>query len=209
MSSSLELLDELGREHELLDRLAGALWTWADHDRPLVADGAAFARVLELWLVGFHHHREEETLFRALVDDAELPADRGPLAVLRGEHRGMAELVQILGADDAAVVVAARTLARDLWEHLDKENSVLFPEARRRLRRAAVTTLVGRPPTADEIRSEHDAEDLIRRYPPTEDPDMVRGDGCIPCRAFTVECAGIEGEWWNSWETEYRRTLQE
>ena len=52
-------------------------------------------------------------------------------------------------------------------------------------------------------------ERLVERFPPMDDSEIVRGDGCIACSAFAVTCGGIEKEWWNDWETEYHRSLDE
>jgi len=209
----VRLLDVLREQHELVDRLAGALWTWATH-RELggvaAADAPAFARVLDEWLDRVHHRAEEEVLFRALVDRAEVPGDRGPLVVLRREHERVRALGAVLTSPDGTTAAAAaRELARLLWEHVDKENSVLFPEAEQRLVRGGVHDLA--PPEVGEQGRDAQrlADELVDRYPPTEDPETVRGDGCVACSAFTVTCAGIEGEWWNPWERIYQRSLDE
>ncbi len=47
------------------------------------------------------------------------------------------------------------------------------------------------------------------RFPPLDDPEAIRGDGCVACSAFAVTCGGIEKEWWNDWEQEYHRSLDE
>ncbi len=47
------------------------------------------------------------------------------------------------------------------------------------------------------------------RFPPLDDHEAIRGDGCVACSAFAVTCGGIEKEWWNDWEHEYHRTLDE
>jgi len=209
----VRVLDVLREQHELVDRLAGSLWTWAaegESGAAEVADAPAFARVLDEWLDRVHHHAEEEVLFRALVDRAEVPGDRGPLVVLRREHDRVRALAAVLAsADPTRAVAAARDLARLLWQHVDKENSVLFPEAEQRLVRGGVRDL--EPPEVSEQgqRARRLAEELVDRHPPTEDPEMVRGDGCVACSAFTVTCAGIEGEWWNRWERIYQRSLDE
>jgi hemerythrin-like domain-containing protein len=210
----MRLLEALREDHELVDRLAGSLWTWAPRreagDAAAAADGEAFMRVLDGWLDGVHHRAEEEILFPALVDRAEVPGDRGPLAVLRREHEEFRRLRPALGSTDAdSAAAAGRELARRLWEHVDKENSVLFPEAEQRLVRGGVRDLAPLDPSDDSERLRRLAEELVNRYPPTEDPDMVRGDGCIACSAFAVACAGIEGEWWNPWERAYQRSLDE
>ena len=51
--------------------------------------------------------------------------------------------------------------------------------------------------------------DLIGRLPPMDDPDLIRGDGCIPCAAFGDTCHGIETEWWTDWDKEHYRSLDE
>ena len=179
-------------------------------DPSATADGEAFVRVLDDWLDEVHHRVEEEGLFTVLVERAEVPGDRGPLQVLRREHRELRERRTALGSEaDEVAVEAARRIARLLWEHVDKENSVLFPEAERRLIRGGVRELdfPDVPPAGQRARLL--AGELVDRYPPSEDPDMVRGDGCVACSAFTVACSGIEGEWWNSWERAYQRSLDE
>ena len=52
-------------------------------------------------------------------------------------------------------------------------------------------------------------EQLVERFPPLEDDEVFRGDGCVACSAFAVTCGGIEKEWWNDWESEYHRSLDE
>jgi hypothetical protein len=110
-------------------------------------------------------------------------------------------------AEMAAAV--ARRLAHHLWEHVDKEESVLLPESTDRLRRNGVVSLEGREPTEEEIAARDLGVQLTERFPPLEDPEVVRGDGCISCSAFGETCGGIESEWWNTWEREYHRSLDE
>ncbi len=92
-------------------------------------------------------------MFPALVERAEVPADRGPLPVMLADHRASAAMVDELEAaadDPVAAAGVARRLAHHLWEHADKEDSVLFPESRQRLVRGGVANLEGRPPTPAE-----------------------------------------------------------
>ncbi len=42
-------------------------------------DVADFVRFFRVFVAGYHHEREEKMLFPALVETAEVPADRGPL----------------------------------------------------------------------------------------------------------------------------------
>ncbi len=212
---SLRLIEELVEEHLLVDNVAGALCCFADASATGAGapeDLADFVRFLRVFLSGYHHQREEGFLFSALVNRAETPADRGPLPAIAADHRTAASLLGELEAAAASPMVAsevARKLARHLWEHVDKENSVLLPESERRLRRHGVTRLEGRPPSAEEEAARAVGEALCERFPPLEDPTLVRGDGCVACSAFTATCHGIEMEWWNRWDREHHRSLDE
>jgi hemerythrin-like domain-containing protein len=211
----MRLIDELRAEHSLIDRVSGSLIRIAEdasrgdccqHD---VTDLIRFFRV---FVAGYHHGREEETLFPTLVERAEVPADRGPLPVIEREHRTMAAMVDELesqGKEPAMAAGVARRLAHHLWEHVDKENSVLLPESAERLQRNGVVRLEGREPTAEEEAARELGESLAERFPPLDDPGIVRGDGCIACSAFGETCGGIETEWWNTWERQHYRSLDE
>ena len=209
------LFDELTNEHELVDRVAGSLIRFAERAREGATseeDVTDFVEFFRVFVAGFHHEREERTLFSALVERAEVPADRGPLPAIEADHRAALALVdefeESAGDRDRAAGVARR-LAHHLWEHVDKEDSVLLPESVDRLRRNGVTRLEGREPTEDEAAARELGEELTRRFPPLDDPEIVRGDGCIACSAFGETCGGIESEWWNTWEREYHRSLDE
>jgi hemerythrin-like domain-containing protein len=211
----MELIAELRQEHDLIERVVGSLRTFVDLRRrgdgdP--ADGERFMRFFRLYAGHFHHAREEDTLFVALVREAELPRDRGPIAVLLDEHAqmaaildGIAPLIALPALDEGDAVrlgELATAYSRALWRHIDAENSVLLPESEARLRKHGVTDLPTRPMTGDEQHSRSDGERLVERYPPLDDPDVIRGDGCVMCPAFTTACNGLEHEWWNEWEWE-------
>lgn len=216
----MKLLDTLQDEHALIDRALGSLRAYV----VALADGAArpddgrrFAAFFSEFAGHFHHDREERVLFRALVTEAELPADRGPLYALGREH---AELQQWLGemrplldpgprsADDQARLRDLATrYARALWRHIDAENSVLYPQAEGRLLRCGVRELADRPMNETEAAARAGVAALLVRYPPVEDPGLTRGDGCFLCRAHGETCGGLEAEWWTEleWEEFYGR----
>jgi hemerythrin-like domain-containing protein len=203
------LLDELHAEHEVIERVAGALLTYANEPGAgrSAEDGAAFLRFFRLYAGHFHHAREEDTLFVALRDRAGLPADRGPIATMIADHVRMADLLNEVEADLGAGAVGAARLPESaaayvhaLWHHIDAENSVLFPECGPRLRRNGVTELPSRPMAPDEREARSAGQALVARYPPPANPDVMRGEGCIMCPAFGVTCRGLELEWWNEWE---------
>jgi hemerythrin-like domain-containing protein len=211
----MRLIDEFRIEHRLIDRVAGSLFRFAGAARSgdtSSQDSEDFVRFLRVFVSGYHHEREEQILFPALVERAEVPADRGPLPAIGADHRVAVALVDELesaGHDGQQAADVARRLAHHLWEHIDKEDSVLLTESVDRLRRNGVTRLQGREPTEDEAAARELGEELTTRFPPRDDPEFVRGDGCIACSAFGETCGGIESEWWNTWEREYHRSLDE
>jgi len=211
----MQLLDDFAEEHQLVDRASGSLVRFAERanrSETMPQDVLDFVHFLRVYIGGYHHEREEQVLFPALVDRAEVPADRGPIPVMLADHRASAAMVDELEAAAEDPVIAAevaRRLAHHLWEHADKEDSVLFPEARQRLIRGGLANLEGRPPTPEEEAARELGVQLTERFPPLDDHEAIRGDGCVACSAFAVTCGGIEKEWWNDWEHEYHRTLDE
>ncbi len=210
----MKLIDDLRAEHDLIEQVVGSLRTFIDlrlHGEGATADGPRFVAFFRLFAGDFHHAKEEDTLFPALQTMADLPA-QGPIAVLTEDHR---KLGAVLGEMDALLATAslndeqrqrlqmlAIEYSHGLWHHIDAENSVLLPESEGRLAKKGVRELPSRPMTADEAAARQSATDLLERYPPAFDPTIVRGEGCISCRAFPDACRGLEREWWNEWEWE-------
>lgn len=210
----MRLLDELRSEHVLIERVAGSLLTFAAkraRGEAAEPDGEAFLRFFTGYSGGYHHAREEDTLFPALVASVGLPADSGPIAAFLGQHREMegvlSEMTPLLLAtapiapgDAARLPEMAGRYVRELWQHIDAENSVLFPESEERLRRAGVAELPSRPARADEDTARAEGERLVAAYPPSVDPGAVRGEGCVVCPSYGTTCGGVEREWWNDYE---------
>jgi len=211
----VRLLEELRAEHELIDRVAGSLRSFAaararGESGPV--DGAAFRRFFRLWAGAWHHAREEETLFPALADRAELSLVHGPIAAFVEQHHEMAKVLdrldplldlEPLGADDARrLVELATAYTRELGRHIDAENSVLLPESEVRLRQANVLELAGRAPTDEEIAARAEGERLAAAWAFADDAGGVRGEGCVVCPSYGTTCRGVEAEWWNESEWE-------
>lgn len=213
--STMKLIDTLQDEHVLIDRVLGSFRTYVDGLLDGTADpddGRRFAAFFNEFAGHFHHDREERVLFDALVTEAELPRDRGPVHALAHQHAQMeewlGEMAPLLerrprSEDDR---VRLRTLAtrysQALWRHIDAENSVLFPEGGERLRRCGIRELPDRPMSEAEAAAREGAADLPARYPPVEDEALARGDGCLACRAYGETCEGLEAEWWTELEWE-------
>jgi hemerythrin-like domain-containing protein len=208
----MRLIQELRAEHDLIEAVAGSLRAFVRlrlRGEGDPADGPRFVRFLRVYAGHFHHAREEDTLFVALMDRAQLPPS-GPIETLVADHRRIAalldeidELLQrpLTGPGGASRLEAAAVeYSRSLWSHIDAENSVLFPEAEARLRKAGVRELPLRALTPDEAEAAALGESLVRRYPPLHDGVAMRGDGCVCCPAMGERCRGLELEWWNEWE---------
>jgi len=210
----MQLIEDLRQEHELIEQVVGSLRTFvtarlADQGDPM--DGARFLAFFRRYAGDFHHDKEEAVLFQALAERAEVPAERGPLAALTGEHRRMGGLLDalegLLGSaisetDRPRLEALALDYSHALWRHIDAENSVLFPEGRERLRRFHVLDLPSRSMTAEEATALEGGLALISRYPPYLDPEVHRGDGCVACPSYGTTCQGLEREWWTELEWE-------
>ncbi len=219
----MRIVDGLRSEHRLIERVAGSLVTLAHSGAPREELGGALGDVctfLEGYVDGYHHAKEEDLLLPALL--AEQLPEAGPVAALRGEHaehRAVATALRAMAracgarepVESALQVLATRYCAR-LWEHIDKEDSVLFPEVETRL--ALQAGRLNAALDAFEARSEDLASlaalgaSLVERFPPrTELPGVMRGEGCVMCRHYGDTCQGIEREWWTEleWETFWAR----
>ena len=207
-------LDELRAEHELIDRVAGALRSFAAaraRGEGDPADGAAFRRFFRLWAGAWHHAREEETLFPALAAKAELSLETGPLAAFVEQHHDMAKVLDGIDAlldrvplsdeEGRRLVALVAEYTRELGRHIDAENSVLIPESEVRLKQANVLELGGRAPTAEELAARDGGKLLAERWPFVPG-DGVRGEGCVVCPSYGTTCRGVEAEWWNESEWE-------
>ena len=150
----MKLLDALQDEHALIDRVLGSFRSYVDALVDGMADaedGARFAAFFSEFAGHFHHDREERVFFHALITQAELPAERGPVHALAHEHAEMAQwlremtplLERGLRSDDdrTRLQALATRYSRALWRHIDAENSVLYPQGAERLARWLTSTL--------------------------------------------------------------------
>lgn len=209
----MKLIDTFQDEHVLIDHVLGSFRTYVDRLIVGIADpgdGRRFAGFFTEFAGHFHHGREERVLFDALVADAELPRDRGPVHALVREHgqmdawmREMTPLLERrpLSEDDGVRLRALATrYSHALWRHIDAENSVLYPEGAERLLRCNIRELPDRPMSEAEANSREHASSLLARYPPIAADALTRGDGCSMCRSYGETCDGLEAEWWSELE---------
>lgn len=209
----MKLIKTLQDEHVLIDRVLGSFRMYvegliegtADPD-----DGRRFVAFFTEFAGHFHHDREERVFLDALVTDAELPGDRGPVYAIVHEHaemeRWLCEMVPLLEqrpqSEDNRVRLRALATrySHALWRHIDAEDSVLYPEGVERLHQNGIRELPDRPMNETEAAAREDGEALLVRYPPVEDVALTRGEGCFMCRSHGETCEGLEAEWWSELE---------
>lgn len=154
-------------EHRNIERVLGALETAVDKleagevVRPsFFGDATTFIRE---YADGCHHRKEEDVLFRAMVQ-AGMPKDGGPIGVMLAEHEqaraytrtmreGAARWQEGDPSAQEAVCRAARAYAALLREHIMKEDEILFPLA------AARISAGHQQSVSDEIATLDDAEE--------------------------------------------------
>ncbi len=204
----MQLLEELRAEHDLIDRMLDSFRTAVGQFVNAQAgpqDLSCFVRFFRVYADQFHHAREEEVLFATLVNQLQLPDDHGPIAVLTDDHRqfksGLDRIEQLIArqplapADQIQLRTATEQYITAMQHHIDAENSVLFIEGGILLQDAGIAELPSRSLTADEQQIRLMAEELLQRYPPTPNMEVIRGDGCVLCPAYQLTCNGYEREW--------------
>ncbi len=153
----MRLFDEFAEEHQLVDRASGSLVRFAERARQIRDDPRGCARFRAIFQ-GVHRRLSPRARGEGAVSGAGR-ACRGarptagrfrscwPTTASRrlwwtnSKRRPKTPLLP---------PCVARRLAHHLWEHADKEDSVLFPESQQRLIRGGVADLEGRPPTPEE-----------------------------------------------------------
>ncbi len=206
----MRLLEDLRAEHAVIERTLGALRTYvelrlADAGDP--ADADRFLAFFRVWAGRYHHAREEDTLFPALLAHLPIRPDSGPVRSLVDQHAAMARMLEEMapllgspGLEGGRLRALATRHRHDLLAHIDAENSVLLPESEARLLRAGVPDLVGRGPDEEERAARDEVDRLWSLYVPGEDAEAIRGEGCVICPSYGLTCEGLEREWWSDQE---------
>lgn len=156
--TACNLTDVLSEEHGLIlralesfERFAEQVRAGGKHDPRL---GRQFLRLFREFADAEHHHKEEDILFPWLEEHG-LPHEVGPLAVLREEHElgrdlrlALSLTLDALLEDPREVETRLRfhALARRFVEllraHVEKEEAVLLPLARRFAQQLGETPVV-------------------------------------------------------------------
>lgn len=107
----------------------------------------------------FHHAKEEDVLFKALVDNG-MPKDNSPVAAMLMEHdqgrafvRGMESAVQNamsgMAGQESAIAENALAYAALLRDHISKEDDILYPLSERVLPESVRSGILQRYQTAE------------------------------------------------------------
>jgi len=187
----MDSLQVLMEEHRVIERAISALTGYAravargtDHPRQDLAELVSF---LQDYADAHHHGKEEDILFRTMVDHG-MPVDGGPLAVMLAEHtegRRFTGVLAELAAEDSAwdseqqrrLLLAAMRYAQLLRGHIQKEDRVLYPMASQMLPESAwqqidseFSTFQMAPGRAEQaVRFERLAAELAARYATEEE----------------------------------------
>lgn len=143
----MEAIRLLMKEHRLIELVCDALLPFAGGERREQADDRAELQRFVAFFRGFadecHHRKEEDILFRAMIA-AGLPRHGGPVAVILLEHDEVRRYVAALQdlaalprpwstADRDRLVHSASAYAELLFEHIRKEDAILYPLAEQHL----------------------------------------------------------------------------
>ena len=142
-----QAIDTLMEEHRVIERVLEALETYVTRiengvpaDRARVAE---FAEFLREFADTCHHGKEEEILFKKLIE-LGFPREQGPVGMMLFEHAQGREHVAAIAAvgqgsgpvteqERQSLIAHTREYVPLLRQHIQKEDRVLYPMAARRV----------------------------------------------------------------------------
>ena len=195
----MEAIESLMSEHRIIERGIDALAAFADEElRRSTDDKQELGRFVEFireFADACHHGKEEDILFKAMVE-AGFPSQGGPIAVMLHEHdvgRAFVKRLADLAAqaapwsapDREALAEAAHGYASLLRQHIQKEDSILYPLAEQRLPPPVMERVDRECARYEEEKTgagEHErlhrlAEDLVARHAPASRGKTPHGHG--------------------------------
>lgn len=196
-------IDDLMKEHRLIERVLGALETFAGEagqkdDEAVRRTAADFASFFQNFADRCHHGKEEDRLFAAMVAKG-FPREFGPIAVMLAEHTEGREHVGALAAigsgrgpltqeESESLLHHAGAYVPLLRAHIMKEDNILYPMAEQSLPPEVMADLAGQFDAFErDVMGEgaHDsfhalAQKLTAAYPPAEQPAAASG-ACFSC----------------------------
>ena len=146
----------LMNEHRLIEKALGSLETCVVEIEGGLSFERAFARDYAEFLRGYadawHHGKEEDILFRRMVERG-FSTEAGPVAVMLAEHRQGRAFVsaihgaglgtgEVTSAEKSAFLTGARGFIPLLRGHIQKEDNILYPMSERVLTPAEFETML-------------------------------------------------------------------
>jgi hemerythrin-like domain-containing protein len=143
----MDAIETMMSEHRAIERVLDALVAFAEEvQRKAATDKEELGRFVTFvreYADAGHHGKEEDILFRAMVEHG-FPRNGGPIAVMLQEHDQGRGLVAILRAraeqagpwsddDRQEIVQVASGFSRMLHAHIHKEDAILYPMAEQHL----------------------------------------------------------------------------
>ena len=206
----MKLLEELRAEHAVIERTLGALATYVEARLAGAgdpADAGSFLAFFREWAGRYHHAREEDTLFPALLAHLPIRPDSGPVRSLADQHAAIArtleEMAPVLrdpGEEGTASWTSRRGTGAPSSPTSTPRTRSSCPRARRVSAAPGSRTSSGARRMPDERAARDGAERLWALYPPREDSGAIRGEGCVICPSYGLTCEGLEREWWSEQE---------
>jgi hemerythrin-like domain-containing protein len=135
--------EQLKKEHKAIKLMLNILAKICEKADPSPEHLDRILEFIKVFVDQCHHGKEEDPLFPTM-EEAGTPRERGPIGVMLTEHNMGRDLIKNMNeavvkykaGDDKAVskiVEHARGYITLLTEHIEKEDSVLFPMADRNL----------------------------------------------------------------------------
>jgi hemerythrin-like domain-containing protein len=150
--TEVEAIDMLMNEHRLIERALDAMEGWITtlgpgSDSDDKAELARFVSFIRGFADAYHHGKEEDILFVAMVEHG-FPREVGPIPVMLHEHDLGRSLVGVLDGlaqqsttwsqqDRGTLAQTVREFSTLLRRHIQKEDQVLYPMADVRLPESA------------------------------------------------------------------------
>lgn len=167
---SVSVIDTLMSEHRRIEKMLFCLTKYVNdltaQKSVDQSDLKKFSDFLRNYSDRMHHFKEEDLLFKAMIENG-FPDDDGPIAVMLSDHKEGRGYVKVLASctagpdlnwsknDIQKIAHAAHSFAGLLAQHIQKEDQILYPMALQILPGDAQMTL---SENFDAFRSEHSAD---------------------------------------------------
>ena len=140
----MKLIEKLMEEHRLIEKAVGSFVTFTnayENKKTDLKPLKNYAEFFRDYVDAYHHGKEEEMLMPAFVTK-EIALDSPPIQMIYNEHNANKEIIDALvelskkdnleSAELEKMKAYALGYCAGIWEHIDKEDTVLFEEANNR-----------------------------------------------------------------------------